>query len=144
MPKHLPRRRYATITVGVLLLVAVASVGAALDPLAGSSAGSTNPQSEAARANLTANLAVLRRPASPNDALPTRLGRALDTVAQSTVETSLARLAATTAQGASLYVVPTVDGKACLVDSNLSESWCATVAEVADGPRPRAPRARRR
>jgi hypothetical protein len=133
IPKNSPRRRHATITVGVLLLVAVASIGAALNPLAGSSAGSTNPESEAARTNLNANLAVLRRSASPSDALPARLGRALVTVAQSSVETSLARLATTTAQGTSLYVVPTVDGKACLVDSNLSELWCASTAEVTDG-----------
>jgi hypothetical protein len=132
MPKNSPPRRRVTLIVGVLLLVAVASLGAALNPVADSGAGPASPQSAVTRMDLNANLAVLRRAASPTDALPVRLGRALENVARSNVQTSFARLAATP-QGTDLYVAPTVNGEACLVDTNLSEVFCATADEVVDG-----------
>jgi hypothetical protein len=135
IPKNPTRRRPAIIAVGILLLVVIASLGAALNPLAGSSAGSgsAKPQSEATQTDLTANLAVLRRAASPSDAIPGRLERALGTVARSSVQGSLSRLSTVTTQGTSLYIVPTVNGEACLVDTNLSELFCATAAQVAAG-----------
>jgi hypothetical protein len=131
--KDAAHRRIALLAMGALLLVVVAGMGAALNPLSSSKAGSPSPSSLATHADLTASLSVLRRPATASDALPSRLGRALETVASGPLESGLSRQATATPKGVAVYLVPTVSGGACFVDSNLSELFCATAAQVQDG-----------
>jgi hypothetical protein len=113
------------------LLVAVLALLLSSSPA--THAGPSNRVADAATDDLRTNLAVLRRPATPTDTLPAHLVKALEAVPGGSPEPDLARRAAVTSYGQSIYVVPTETGRACLVDSDLSEVVCAGLSEISEG-----------
>jgi hypothetical protein len=118
-------------------IVAAGLLAAVLVLLLGSSpathAGPSDRIAATATDDLTANLAVLRRPTTATDTLPAHLVKALEAIPGGSPEPELARRAAITSYGQSVYVVPTESGRACLVDSDLSEVVCAGLPEISEG-----------
>ncbi|MGA2470724.1 MAG: hypothetical protein ABSG64_08555 [Solirubrobacteraceae bacterium] len=112
--------------------------------------GATSPLADATAPvsavdpQLAANLAVFRRSADAGDALPARLQTELPGELNATpaaigsdavpdgINTSLSRLAMTTAGGTNVYLVAS-DGGVCLVASDESETFCAPTATVLQG-----------